>query len=77
MHDKSKEKVYYEEDDGTVYQRFLDIDIIEDLYFWLLSGEITNYAWPKGGRLINLSSDVSDIKIENVVPDYNKNDYEY
>ena len=29
MHGKSKEKLYYEVDDGTVYQAFLDIGNIE------------------------------------------------
>lgn len=97
MYGKSKEKVYYEEDDGTVYQTFLDVGNIEATFcghdhynnYWgtykggiilaygYISGEATNYAWPPGGKLITLPGDGGEIKIENVVPDYNKKDYEF
>ncbi len=94
---KAKEKVWYEEDDGSVYKTFLDVGNIEATFcghdhynnYWgkykggitlaygYISGEATNYAWPPGGKLITLPGDGSEIKIENVVPDYKKKDYEY
>ena len=97
LYGKTKEKVYYEEDDGTVYKTFLDVGNIEATFcghdhynnYWgtykggitlaygYISGEATNYAWPPGGKLITLPTDGSEIKMENVVPVFDKNEHKY
>jgi len=90
---ENREKVYYEEDDGTVYNTFLEVGNIEATFcghdhynnFWgtyqggiilaygYISGESTNYAWPPGGKLINLplkavGNRPGKIIIKNVAP---------
>ena len=87
---ESKEKVYYEEDDGSVYDTFLDVGNIKATFcghdhynnFWgaykggiilaygYISGEMTNHAWPVGGKLVKLPLDNGKIEIKNVIPDF-------
>lgn len=97
LNGENEEKVYYEEDDGTVYKTFLDVGNIEAVFcghdhynnYWAkykggitlaygyISGEATNYAWPTGGKLITLPVDGGEIKMENVVPVFDKNEHRY
>lgn len=97
IYGKTKEKAYYEEDDGSVYNTFLDVGNIEATFcghdhynnYWgtykggitlaygYISGEATNYAWPPGGKLITLPTDDSKIKMENVVPVFDKDEHKY
>jgi 3',5'-cyclic AMP phosphodiesterase CpdA len=89
---ESKEKVFFEEDDGSVYDAFVKRGEIEATFcghdhynsYWgtyhggitlaygYISGEATKWAWPTGGKLITLPLDSSDIRIENVVPVFDK-----
>lgn len=97
LNGKNEEKVYYEEDDGSVYNAFLKVGNIEAVFcghdhynnYWAkykggitlaygyISGEATKYAWPIGGKLITLPTDGSEIKMENVVPVFEKNEHRY
>lgn len=83
---ENREKVYYEEDDGRVYDAFVRMGNIEATFcghdhynnYWgkykggiilaygFISGESTNYAWPPGGKLIELPEGNGDIGIKNV-----------
>ncbi len=87
---ESKEKVCFEEDDGSVYDTFVEVGNIKATFcghdhynnYWgtykggiilaygYISGEMTNHAWPVGGKLVKLPLDKGDIEIKNVIPDF-------
>ena len=87
---ESKEKVCYEEDDGSVYDAFVDVGNIKATFcghdhynnYWgtykggiilaygYISGEMTNHAWPVGGKLVKLPLNNGKIEIKNVIPDF-------
>ena len=93
----SLEKVYFEKDDGTLYNTFVEMGNVKATFcghdhynnFWgkytggiilaygYISGESTNEAWPTGGKLISLPTSKGEIGIKNVVPVFDKNDYQY
>lgn len=47
------------------------------LAYGYISGESTNEAWPTGGKLIKLPIGKGDIGIQNVVPVFDKDEYQY
>jgi len=87
---ESKEKVSFEEDDGSPFRAFMQMKNIEATFcghdhynnFWgktkdgivlsygYISGEATSYAWPTGGKLIQLSLPGDPINIRNVTPQF-------
>lgn len=87
---ESKEKVSFEEDDGSPYRAFVQMKNIEATFcghdhynnYWgktrdgiilaygYISGEATRYAWPTGGKLIELPLNGEAISIKNVTPQF-------
>ena len=47
------------------------------LAYGYISGESTNEAWPTGGKLISLPIEKGEIGMKNVVPVFNKDQYQY
>ncbi len=93
----SLEKVFYEEDDGSLYNAFVEVGNVKATFcghdhynnYWgkykggiilaygYISGEATKEAWPTGGKLITLPIEKGEIGIKNVIPIFDKGEYQY